>query len=482
MAVLHQNYGTTDNIDEFDNNYFGQSSIVSKWIYNKKIQRRNILGIMAFLGFVNIYAMRANLSVAIIEMTKPRYIIHGNITLTKAPDFEWDKMTQGVILASFFNGYIFTQVPGSYLSTKYGGSKLFLWGISGTALLTVLTPPLTNIGKYVVIGVRFFEGLFEGVTYPAMVAIWSKWAPYTEKSRLASFAFSGSYFGTVISLSLSAYIGESFGWEMIFYFFGLIALIWAFFWNKFIKENPEDDPYISGDELALIKTSTIPPNNISLNWKDAIKTKAVWAIIIAHFCQNWGFYTMLTYLPNILKDLTKYSLETIGIISAVPYWLMGFILIYSGIFSDRLLERLHWPVKKVRKYVCCGGLLLQAMFLMLATFSPSSGTFIICVILSIGAGGLPWSSFSVNTLDIAPQFAGQLMGLSNTLATFPGMISPLIVASFVTAGTFIEWSTIFYLTSLIQILGAGFFFKFASGDIVEWAKEPTILSTSYTSA
>jgi hypothetical protein len=33
---------------------------------------------------------------------------------------------------------------------------------------------------------------------------------------------------------------------------------------------------------------------------------------------------------------------------------------------------------------------------------------------------------SVNHLDIAPQYASVLMGLSNTFATLPGMISPAL--------------------------------------------------------
>ena len=34
--------------------------------------------------------------------------------------------------------------------------------------------------------------------------------------------------------------------------------------------------------------------------------------------------------------------------------------------------------------------------------------------------------YSVNILDIAPQFASLIMGLSNTAATIPGIISPMI--------------------------------------------------------
>jgi D-alanyl-lipoteichoic acid acyltransferase DltB (MBOAT superfamily) len=34
--------------------------------------------------------------------------------------------------------------------------------------------------------------------------------------------------------------------------------------------------------------------------------------------------------------------------------------------------------------------------------------------------------FSVNHLDIAPQYASLIMGLSNTVATLPGIVSPAL--------------------------------------------------------
>jgi len=42
-----------------------------------------------------------------------------------------------------------------------------------------------------------------------------------ERSRLATIAFSGSYFGTVISLPLSGMLAEYMGWPYIFYLFGM---------------------------------------------------------------------------------------------------------------------------------------------------------------------------------------------------------------------------------------------------------------------
>ena len=47
--------------------------------------------------------------------------------------------------------------------------------------------------------------------------------------------------------------------------------------------------------------------------------------------------------------------------------------------------------------------------------------------LAIGIQGLNGSSYIVNHLDIAPRFAGILMGISNSVGTLSGIIGPYVV-------------------------------------------------------
>ena len=51
---------------------------------------------------------------------------------------------------------------------------------------------------------------------------------------------------------------------------------------------------------------------------------------------------------------------------------------------------------------------------------------VVCLTLAVGGGGFAFSGFFVNHLDIAPPYAGLLFGLSNMVATLPGIISPLL--------------------------------------------------------
>lgn len=33
-------------------------------------------------------------------------------------------------------------------------------------------------------------------------------------------------------------------------------------------------------------------------WGTFLRSSPVWAIIVAHFCFNWGYYTLLAWLPS----------------------------------------------------------------------------------------------------------------------------------------------------------------------------------------
>ena len=54
------------------------------------------------------------------------------------------------------------------------------------------------------------------------------------------------------------------------------------------------------------------------------------------------------------------------------------------------------------------------------------GEAIAFLILGVGFSGLNAVGYAVNHLDIAPRYAGILMGVSNTFASIPGFLSPML--------------------------------------------------------
>lgn len=150
------------------------------------------MALLAFTGFVNVYALRVNLSVAIVQMDADTATPRNNNTAKvsfsiNAPPFiassirvltgpRSNKVTKatsariahfvyapaaGWVLASFFIGYVLTQFPGGILAQWLGGKWVFGVGVGMTSLLTLLTPLAAFTNVWILVALRVLEGIFE---------------------------------------------------------------------------------------------------------------------------------------------------------------------------------------------------------------------------------------------------------------------------------------------------------------------------------
>lgn len=364
-------------------------------------------------------------------MTEIREILHDNGTITFEQDFNYTSKQKGLILSSFFYGYITTQIIGGYLASQFGGNIIFGIGIGVTGLLTLFTPLAAKTSIYALITIRIIEGIFEGMTYPCCYHIWSRWAPQLERSRMANFAMAGSYVGAVVALPLCGIFATAFGWESLFYIFGVVAMVWFFLWIFIVKASPETDPRISQEEKDYIMANRLsiedgPPKFSEIPWKSILTSMPVWAIIVAHFCESWGFFTMFTELPSFLKDVTNLDLAKSAILSGLPYLALSLLLFVSGYLADWFQVKGILTTTQVRRYFNCLSFLAQTIFMLLTAFVLHPVYSILFLTIGVGLGAFSLSGFAINHLDIAPNYASILMGISNTFGSLPGSISPLI--------------------------------------------------------
>jgi ACS family sodium-dependent inorganic phosphate cotransporter-like MFS transporter 5 len=52
---------------------------------------------------------------------------------------------------------------------------------------------------------------------------------------------------------------------------------------------------------------------------------------------------------------------------------------------------------------------------------------IVLLVLAVSIAGFQYSGFLVNHVDIAPQYAGILFGISNSIAAVTGFLAPVVV-------------------------------------------------------
>ncbi|ESO12399.1 hypothetical protein HELRODRAFT_186317 [Helobdella robusta] len=430
---------------------------------------------MAFLTMINLYCMRVNLNIAIVAMINHTYV---EASMQVDGAFNWGIGLQGIILGSFFYGYICTQFFGGLMAQKFGSKRLLLAAVGVNSILCLATPILTKLaGAPMLIIVRILQGIFQGITFPSTHCLISKWAPPLERSKMITFAYAGCQLGTVLANPICGILAF-YSWESIFYLFGSLGLAFSVAWFFLIYDDPNLHPRINPSEKEYIQTAlgstkkTKPVALKDLPWKSIFTSIRVYATASAHFANNWGFYTMLTCLPLFFSKILKFDIKSNGAIAALPYLACWFFMVSSGFTADLLITKKILSTTKVRKIANVIGLMGPAVFFLgMGYIECNNALAVLCVVVAVGLSGVSWAGWSVNHLDLAPIYAGTLMGLTNTFATVPGFVGPAVASAFTAAGhTRAAWRNVFYVAAAVNAFGSIFFFIFGSGQKQPWAE------------
>ncbi|XP_055013123.1 sialin isoform X2 [Boleophthalmus pectinirostris] len=391
----------------------------------------------------------------------------------EVPVYQWDSETQGWLLGAFFFGYLCTQIIGGYLAGHYGGTRFLGFGVLGTAALTLLTPLTAQLGPSWLFALRALEGFGEGVTYPSMMAIWARWAPPQERSRLTALSGSGGNFGAFIALPLTGFICETLGWPAVFYLCGGGGCVWAVFWFALVSDDPRTHKRISEEEREYI-INTVGAQGTGHGWKvpvlSIVTSVPLWAIIICQMCSNWSYYTLLTSLPVYMDNILHFDLQSNGFLSALPYFGAWLVSSLSGVLADFLIEKRVFSITVTRKLFSSVGLVLPSVFLVSVCYVGCSHIWtVLFLTLSTTTGGASAAGVYMNQIDIAPRYAGILLGITNTFGTIPGIIAPIVTGYFTEDHSLDGWRKVFWLAAGIQMCGALFYLIFGSAKLQKWA-------------
>jgi ACS family sodium-dependent inorganic phosphate cotransporter len=382
------------------------------------------------------YLDRTNISVAAIAMHD---------------ELGWTETDKGVVLSSFFVGYLLLMAASGALANRFGG-----WLVLGIAVLwwslwTILTPPAAMVSLGALVAARIGLGLGEAAVFPASVNLIGRWVPPERRSRATALLISAISLGTVFSLPITGWLVRSFGWHLPFYLFGAVGVAWFVAWYALARGGPAHET-----TAARVKGKR------SIPWGRLFRTPAVWAIIVAHFSNNWLLYLMLAWLPSYFKTTFGVSLANAGLMSAAP-WLVSFTMAnVAGGWADRMLQAGR-DAGFVRKLMQIISLVGGAAFLLLLTQATTPAAAVVLMSCGAGASAFAMSGFAPNCFDIAPKYSDVIWGISNTFATIPGIVGVYITGWLVDrTGSYVAP---FLLTAGISLLGAGFYQVFGSGKL-----------------
>eukprot|EP01136_Pigoraptor_vietnamica_P041619 Opistho-1_new@14787 len=382
------------------------------------IPRRYVIVAMTFLGLFVSYLLRCSISSAIDDMADSK---------------DWSNTQQGIVLSSFFYGYIVTQIPCALLARRYGGKHVLGFGILIGGIFSVLTPIAVEAGLVVCILGRVGVGLTTAVSYPVVHDILGRWVPSSERALSVGFVWSGSYIATGASLGMSPPIIEALHWQSVFYLYAGFAATWFVLWQLLTSSGPRGHRSIAPREVLHIEASLpkrfdggVVGNSHAIPWGVLLRRPPVYALLAGHFSNNWAAYTLMTYMPKYMKDVLGYDFKNAGVVSVLPYLALFSCCSIAGRTADAIVARKVLRVVNVRRLMQAIGSLVPAACLVMAGFAETSTVATVLIVVAVGVAGFNAAGYGANALDLAPEFAGILLSMSNAFATIPGIVSPTL--------------------------------------------------------
>ena len=177
----------------------------------------------------------------------------------------------------------------------------------------------------------------------------------------------------------------------------------------------------------------------------------MWGTGIGHFCGNYAYYFMLSWLPLLLVKSFGFSVGAMTLIVSCVYAVHALSATVTGWLCDRGIRAGLSP-QRVWKPVIIAGMIGVAVPMALAAYAGAA--LLIALMLIAGVFfGLQSPSLGAITQTLAgPRAAGQWMGMQNLVANMAGVLAPLVTGIVVDRTNEFFWA--FAIAALVTLAGA----------------------------
>ncbi|XP_016977898.1 sialin [Drosophila rhopaloa] len=371
----------------------------------------------------------------------------------------WSRQTQSLVVMAFYAGYVLTHVPGGRLAERYGGKWVLGVAILSSAVLTLLTPAAVRQGgPYVLVGVRLLVGLCEGPCFPAVCALLAQWVPEQERGVLASCVLSGGEIGITMVQLVSGLVMAEQDWPVIFYMVGGGAVVWFLGFILVCYSTPDHCPFIQSEERDYIRCNTsaslmlassrerevrerpdggeadegessreieaaeVPPSTAA-PWRSMLTSTSLWALVSASMHQEFQ-QKLPQELQKLLEEVNSRGSSlwedlpaTIALIAPhIGNWVAA---LTTGSLSDHLIAQQILSRTQCRRLMSWLVVICGSMYILQIKENGAQ-------IWSVLAMGAYYAGIKLLPLDMSPNYAGTLMGISSGVGALPALLMPYL--------------------------------------------------------
>ncbi len=405
-----------------------------------------MVGLLALALFIN-YIDRGNLSIA-----APRIQDELKLSSTQV----------GLLLSIFFWAYTPGMLFAGWLQERINAYRTLALGLAIWSVATLLTGAATGFVMLLVL--RLMLGLGESVFFPCSSKLVGQHVPHERMGNVNALICVGLALGPAVGAYAGGMIMAGVGWRWLFAIFGAVSALWLVPWLLATRnlsreaDTPQDDHGVAPSFLAILSR------------------RDLWGVSIAHFCLNYAFYFVLTWLPTFLIKARGFSVPEMAVTTGMIYLVQGVVTLGSGWVSDRWIAS-GASVNRVRKTFGVTAAFTYAVGLMLCLIDNSTIAVLGLCIAAFGAGMSAPTLYAVGQTLAGPRASGKWMSVQNALGNCAGLLAPLITGWTVDlTGSF---NSAFVLAATVGGLGAvGYGLIIRKVEPLTWSVTPRTRSST----
>jgi ACS family glucarate transporter-like MFS transporter len=330
-----------------------------------------------------------------------------------------------------------------------GPRKVLLRIVLWWSAFTAITGAMWNFTSMWV--ARFAFGAGEAGGFPNLTKAFTTWLPKIEHVRAQGIMWTFARWGGAFTPVLVVWILRFVNWHWAFVLFGGLGVVWAFFFGRWYRDNPRDQPAVNAAELALLEGSErLAAGHAKVPWAKLLRTRSVWLLWLQYFCSSFPWYFNITWLPTYLQQHWKLSPGESARYAIFPLFLGGLGALFCGSISASFARRVG--LGRSRRILATSGFLGAGIFLALSIQFHDPLWAMLSMGMASFCNDLAMPPSWATCMDIGGKYAGTVSGSMNMMGNLAGYVSP-VVGGYILAATGRDWNTFLYVLAAVYLAG-----------------------------
>jgi MFS transporter, ACS family, D-galactonate transporter len=338
------------------------------------------------------------------------YIDRSNLSLA-APvmqrEFSVSTEAMGNLFSAFFWTYALMQLFGvaGWLADRFPVGLVLAAGLLLWSVATVLTGWLSTMEG--LFAARLLVGAGESVAYPCYCRIFATDIPPHHRGFANALLDAGSKLGPALGTLIGGLLLARFGWRMFFLVLGAASLVWLLPWLYWMPRSYS----------AAAGESAWRPGLLQI-----LRCRSAWGTFLGHFCGNYFWFFLLTWLPTYLVNERGLSIARMTSINSIAFFTIAGATMLAGWTSDRWIAS-GGSLTRVRKTMVVCGLSFSIVILPVAIVRDATLSIVLLLAACAAFGTFTSNHWAITQTLAGPLAAGRWTSLQNGIGNLSGIVA-----------------------------------------------------------